>query len=184
MAIEYFSVDRRGFYKAGGTLDLFKDNPLGHTLLPVDDFISPEALRAHLKDLFPDGLSLHGWDYVTRHTDIVRSAGKHYVDYEVALELVLEYVRRSSFADSPSRWQCYFAFDSLGAAKAFRRDNRPIYRLEADKVLRRDQRWLRLGNQGVLGSYAAHRFWSGEATTTPDSEHMLVPPVTVVEQVA
>lgn len=185
MAIDYFSVDRRGFYKAGGTLGLFKQNPLaGYGFLSVEDFIGPQDLKAHLEELFPDGLSLHGWDYMTRHTDFLNSRGNTYSDYSVTLELVLEYVRRSSFVGSPSRLQSYFAFDSLPEVMAFKVGNQPVYRLDADKVMQADQCWLRLGNQNAVGSFAAHKFWSGAGATNPKWEHMLVPPVRVLEQVA
>ena len=185
MTTDYFSVDRRGFYNVGRTLDLFKQNPFPFTYLAVEDFISPADLASHLNGLFPAGLSLHGWDFMTRHLDFQRNdvTAINYANYESTLELVLEYVRRTAFAASPSRLQSYFAFESLQAAREFRTNTQPIYRIQADTVLRLDQRWLRHGNQSVIGSYCAHKYWSGAAVTNPKWEHMLVPPVRVVERV-
>ena len=45
MNTELFSVDRRGFYKVGGTLDLSTENPLGYSLLSVENFIAPEKTK-------------------------------------------------------------------------------------------------------------------------------------------
>jgi hypothetical protein len=190
MPTEYFSLDRRGFYKVGETLDLFKQNPLTNSpLLAVPNLVMPEELQKHLEELFPDGLSLHGWTYMTWYTDFVHSQGAKYSNYDVTLELVLEYVRRSTFADRPSRLQSYFAFTSLEEAIAFRLNNgataisQPIYRLHADRIMQADQEWLKLGNQNAIGSLCARKFWSGTASPNPKWEYMLVPPVHVLEQV-
>jgi hypothetical protein len=58
-----------------------------------------------------------------------------------------------------------------------------IYRLEPTSVQKLDQNWLRLGNQSALGWYAAHKYWSGDATANPKWEHVLAPPVKVVAKV-
>jgi hypothetical protein len=58
MTIEYFSVDRRGCYKVGNDLGLFKQNPAKIPLQSVEDFITPQDLEIHLNQLFPDGLFL------------------------------------------------------------------------------------------------------------------------------
>jgi hypothetical protein len=137
MTTEFFSVDRRGLYKIGDTLTLFKQNPLSSTFLAVEDFIAPGELAAHLSVLFPDGLSLRGWDYMTRHLDFLTKAGTStcYASYDATLELVLEYVRRAAFRHHPSRLQSYFAFASLDDAKAFRVGTQPIYRLHANAAV-------------------------------------------------
>lgn len=184
MTADYFSVDRRGFYQVGGTLGLFDQSPLAATLLAVDDFITPEHLRAHLKQLFPDGLSLHGWDYMTSPNLLIQTPGAPVqANYSLSLELLVEYVRRSGFPQRSSRLQSYFAFASLDEATAFRTGEQQIYRLHADVVLQLDQRWLRHGHQNAIASYCAHKYWSGTAATSPKWEHMLVPPVRVIERV-
>ena len=187
MPIQYFSLDRRGFYRVGESLGLFQQNPLTNSpLRSVPNLVAPEDLQRHLEELFPDGLSLHGWAYMSWYTDFLNSQGNQYVNYSSTLELAFEYVRRSSFAECPSRLQCYFAFSSLDEARVFRatsgQANQPIYRLSADRVVQADQVWLRLGNQIAAASFYAYKFWSGAASPTPKWEHMLVPPVQVLEQ--
>jgi hypothetical protein len=187
MTSEYFSVDRRGFYKVGGMLELFKQNPFPWTtFLPVEGLVAPKDLEMHLMELFPDGISLHGWHYMTSHNDFLIKHGTtiHYANYEATLELVLEYVRCAFFPQCGSRLQSYFAFSSLEAALAFRTNGNPIYRLEASSVQKFDQNWLRHGNQSVTGSYSAHKYWSGKASPNPKWEHLLTTPVRVLEQVA
>jgi hypothetical protein len=122
--------------------------PLAAQFLSVEDFIAPDQLRDHLQHLFPNGLSLHGWDYLTRRQLLIQVPG-HPVqaDYSLSLELLVEYVRRAAFPDHPSRLQSYFAFGSLEEATSSRTGGQPIYRLDADVALQLDQRWLRHGHQ-------------------------------------
>ena len=196
MSVQYFSLDRRGFYKVGEDLGLYKKNPFVHSpLVTVLNLVAQDDLQKHLNDIFPDGLSLHGWDYMTRASLVssyMPQPPHAFVpittyDHSTILELVLEYVRRSTFADCPSRLQSYFAYTSLSKAQDFQQKNgkthHKIYRLYADRVIKVDQTWLKLGTQNALGSYFANRFWSSIGSPTPEWEHMLVPPVHVVEQI-
>ena len=176
----YYSVDRRGRYKVGCALQLLSDSPPEGKQLSDGDFVRADELRAHIHELFPEGLSLHGWDYVTRSP--LTPDGKCVI-YSTALEIFVEYVRRASFPALPSRLQSYFAFDNLEDTKDFAAANgqKPIYRLRADRVLRFDQNWLRLGWQSAYSSFAARSYWSGSSTPEPKWEYLLVPPVDVVE---
>src|SRR5690348_12270730 len=57
-----YSVDRSGLYQTGGTLDLWQQDPLpGRPFWRLPDWFEADDLRAHVAELFPDGLSLHGW---------------------------------------------------------------------------------------------------------------------------
>ena len=181
MATDYFSVDRRGFYKVGAALDLFKENPLQRSFISTEGLNTPQDSVSHLQRLFPTGLSLHGWDYMTRVQDWSKT--KSDTIYDCTLELLFEYVRRAAFPERPSRMQCYFAFPTIEAAQAFKADDQPIYRVHADAVLQLDQYWLTHGDQSVIASYAAHSYWSGAGSEQPNWEYMLVPPVKVLERI-
>jgi hypothetical protein len=188
MEIQYFSLDRRGFYKAGETLGLYQQNPLPNSsYVSVGTHITPNILQKHLLTLFPKGLSLHGWEYMTRPC-LMQLPNAVGADYSVTLELVLEYVRRAAFMGQPSRLQSYFAFDSLSDVINFRAGfgqlHQPIYLLKPSQTIQLDQEWLRLGHQNAIGTYCAHQYWSEAASTTPKWEHILVPPIHVVKQVA
>src|SRR5262249_26425141 len=54
----FYSVDRSGLYQTGGTLDLWQQDPvLGRPFLRLPDWFEAADLRAHVAELFPDGLS-------------------------------------------------------------------------------------------------------------------------------
>jgi hypothetical protein len=101
MTADYFSVDRRGFYQTGRTLGLFEQSLLPATLLHVEDFITPEHLRAHLKQLFPDGLSVRCWAYdqpKPSHPDARRTGSSR---LHPSLELLVEYSDEPHFPNAP-----------------------------------------------------------------------------------
>ena len=82
-----------------------------------------DEISAFVAQQFPDGLSRHGWDYMTTSVDYVihRPNQQHYILYVPQIELVFELVRRTDFPDRPSRLQSYFAFESLADAQSFER---------------------------------------------------------------
>jgi hypothetical protein len=61
----FYSVDRRGLYQTGGTLDLWKQGPLlGRPVWRLPDWFEADDLRAHVAE----GLSLHGWQYMVERS--------------------------------------------------------------------------------------------------------------------
>jgi hypothetical protein len=65
MTGEFYSVDRRGFYKVGGTLGLFEADPYRRPLYGSSEgWYKTSDLQDHLRKLFPGGLSLHGWEWM------------------------------------------------------------------------------------------------------------------------
>jgi hypothetical protein len=185
--ILFYSVDRRGFYKAGEFLNLSQSDPRSGAVPFLNshlNWFTGDDLRQHIRDMFPDGLSLHGWQFtVCHHLISTDQNGVRYTHNECAIELVFEYARRATFPGCPSRFQSFFAWDSLDAAKAFNKASHPIYQLESEASFRADSAWLNLNEQNAIGSYSAHRYWSGAPTPEPKWEYLLKPPVRVVEQV-
>jgi hypothetical protein len=99
----FYSVDRSGFYQTAGTLDLWQQDPLpGRPFWRLPDWFEADDLRAHVAELFPDGLSLHGWQYMVERHDFIRPTNSDalFVNHNMVVELVFEYVRRAAF---PSR---------------------------------------------------------------------------------
>lgn len=99
----FYSVDRRGHYRIGKDLGLFRENPLPYQILAKPGLATPTDLQVHLRQIFPSGLSLHGWNYMTRIGDNPVLRDIAYTPYETTLELILEYVRRTTFPKLPSR---------------------------------------------------------------------------------
>jgi len=183
----FYSVDRRGFYKVGGTLDLTQTDPRSGATPFLNSHLgwfTPDDLKQHIQRMFPEGLSLHGWQFtVCRHLICTDENGFKYTHNECAIELAFEYVRRAAFPNCPSRFQSFFAWDSLDAARTFKQAGQPIYRLECEQSFRADSAWLNLNEQNAIGSYSAHRYWSGVPTPTPKWEFLLKPPVRIIEQI-
>jgi hypothetical protein len=148
--------------------------------------VQPSDLQEHVDAMFPKGVTEHGRQYFVGNTVIGPVQ-------EPAIELLFEYVRRASFADTPSRFESVFAFNSLADAQQFRADTgaagAAIWEVEAEPGLRADMNYLRLvGVSALTVSYFAHRYWAGESSA-PDSapealwEYLLLPPVRVVARV-
>jgi hypothetical protein len=178
-----YSVDRRGFCKVGGTLDLMRESPLpGRRIVEFPNFMSAEAFVDNLSSLFPEGLSFHGWAYLSADLLIQPQGYPVVAAYEPALEIIFEVMRLSKFAHAPSRFQSYFAWETKEAAKEFANGS-PIYEVESETCFRADQAWLRLGYQGAMTLLFAERYWSGVSSVTPRWEILLTPPVHVLSRV-
>ena len=64
-----------------------------------------DDLRTHVAELFPDGLSQHGWQYMVERHDFIRPTNSDtlFVNHNMVVELVFEYVRRAVFPSRGSR---------------------------------------------------------------------------------
>jgi len=112
----FYSVDRSGLYQTGGTLDLWQQDPLlGRPFWRLPDWFEADDLRAHVAELFPDGLSLPGWQYMVERQDFIRPTNSDalFVNHNMVVELVFEYVRRAVLPSRCSRFQSFFAWESL-----------------------------------------------------------------------
>ena len=180
-----YSVDTHGSYCAGGTLELWTQDPNKRPFWRVPGRFEKKELEDHLIELFPEGLSPHGWRYMLDRFDFIRDPINNdaFVNHTWQVEFAFEMVRRAAFPKRNSRFQSYFAWETLDAARSFRRDGQTIYRAQAEKGFRADQNWLTLGTQGVATSLCAHRYWSGAASSESLWEIVLYAPVRIVDRV-
>ena len=135
----FYSVDRSGLYQTGGTLDLWQqDKVLGRPFWRLPDWFEADDLRTHVAELFPDGLSQHGWQYMVERHDFIRPTNSDalFVNHNMVVELVFEYVRRAVFPSRGSRFQSFFAWESLEMARAFRKEGQALYRVESSSIFR------------------------------------------------
>jgi hypothetical protein len=182
----FYSVDRSGLYQTGRALDLWQQDPvLGRPFWRLPDWFEANDLRTHVAELFPDGLSLHGWQYMVERHDFIRPTNSDalFVNHNMVVELVFEYVRRAVFPSRRSRFQSFFGWESIEMARAFRKEGQALYRVESSSIFRADQSWLTLGVQNAIASLSAHRYWSGAPSGTPRWEILLAPPVRVMERI-
>lgn len=143
-------------------------------------------LKKLIEEEFPDGLSLHGWQYMTERRDFIQhpTTGDTYVHNSWQTELFFELVRRSFYPAMPSRFQSFYAWESPEAATAFRAGEQPVYRVEADRCFRADQTWLTLGVQNAAGWLHARRYWEGISTQVPKWEIVMRAPIRIVERIS
>lgn len=177
----FYSADRRGFYSQGSLTLWTEDprpNPQPFANSGRNDFTS-EDIASHVRELFPDGLSLHGWDFARQWHNPVQGDGDWYIRSSPNIELVFEFVRRAQFPHLPSRLQSFYGFDSLDRVKSFAGGGCPIFELEPSTSFRADIAWLYLGTQLSVASFNAHQYWRGVPSAQPDWEYLLVPPVKV-----
>lgn len=104
----------------------------------------------------------------------------------VAAEMSFEWVRRAKFAHRPSRFESLFCCASPSEARLLAPDDdgAPLWRVELVEDVapfRGDANWYALGGSALELSSNAHRYWEGEATSTPTWEWLCPLPVRVVE---
>lgn len=189
-----FSVDRRRIYSVGGILPLSLKDPCSKErplVYRTDEWVTHDEIQAFLETAMPDGMSRHGWDYMTAVQDYVlhQPNQQHYIRNLPQIEIVCELVRRSHFPNLPSRLQSYFAFLKKEEAVKFSRNQPPqekplgIYELSSDKALIADQEWLKLGYSPAMSWLMAYKYWSGAVSKTPIFEVILGPPVKVIRRI-
>ena len=59
-----YSVDKHGSYRAGGSLILLTQDPKKRPFWRVPGRFEKKELEDHLVELFPEGLSPHGWRFM------------------------------------------------------------------------------------------------------------------------
>src|SRR5262249_27066352 len=88
---------------------------------------------------------------VERH-DFLRPSNSDalFVNHNMVVELVFEYVRRAVFPSRCSRFQSFFAWESLEMARAFRKEGQALYRVESSSIFRADQSWMDHLKDGLI----------------------------------
>lgn len=177
---EFFSVDRLGRLSPGQALQVDL-NLVGWPLYAISGYVSDAELEGFARDHFGTGLSRHGKDHLlSQHI-----SGS--VPISPAIELVFELVRRASFPERPSRLSSAFGWSTLDEARKFKAQIRapaaPTFRVSCDRSFRCDMDLLRMGNSILVAWLFADKYWRGEQGPQPKWEELLIPPVTVLEQV-
>src|SRR6516225_10070822 len=126
-----YSVDKHGSYCAGGSLILLTQDPKNRPFWRVPGRFEKKELEDHLVELFPEGLSPYGWRHMLDRHDFLRDpiTNDAFVNHTWQVELVFEMVRRAAFPKINSRFQSYFAWETLDAARSFRKKTQTIYRI-------------------------------------------------------
>lgn len=152
----------------------------------------PTDTARHYRQVFPAGVSQHGFEYVVNG-----QRGSPGGDKLGAIEMLCELVRRSDFAAKPSRFQSVFACQTVEDALRFAEkfpingeNGSPlqavIWEVEAETAPGHigDMRLLSLGDNWLMAWTLMHRYWQGEFNPDPHWEVLLSPPVSVLRRAA
>lgn len=157
----FYHVDRTDTLKNLKTIELIKPNV-------------PEEFKETLLELFPDGLSRHGYHYALQSFE-----GQH---ISTSIEQIFELYRRMYFPDKPSRFQSFFAFTSLEDAINFTLDY-PLAKIYEVSI---DHDNYHIGDMNLVKGETiiqCHKYvldyWSGRLSDNPIKEVLLVPPIRI-----
>jgi hypothetical protein len=183
--MNFFTVDRARSLKINTTIHLSQQDPFNNQFWTVNGLFSQNDLETHLKKIFPDGLSYHGWKYLKqRHTYGENNNFSH--DGSFLLEMNLEYVRQAYFSSKPSRLQSLFACLSIEDAETFKKKYGNsldiIYEVEGEISHIADMQLTLLGVQNITGDYLAHKYWNGMKTDNEFNEVILKLPVRILRE--
>lgn len=146
-----------------------------------------EEFKQLVKEYYPEGLSTFGKDYLMEPVRYERVNGYGYISNVMSIDAYFELVRRLRFSDRPSRYQSFFAWETLSEAQAFNQfktaGQGEIFKVISAKAIRLDANWLKIGQLYLEGIIFAEKYWKGEASENPSWEWLLRFPVTVIEQV-
>lgn len=134
------------------------------------------------KRAFPDGVSLFGYRHMTRDVPF-EQVSQEKVDLEIKCELM----RRKFFGHIPSRFQSFFAFETINEAIEFCDSTTQesgivgsIWEVEADRIHHRGDMELLMPGRSTEPDLFA--YWNGKPQdgVKPTWECLVVPPVKMI----
>jgi hypothetical protein len=172
----YFTVDRTSTLHPGLVFDR------------QEIALDPPEMQQFARDLFPDGVTRHGWQYFVNPVQLLAPGG---ANASFISDFAFELVRRSYAPHRPSRYTSVFGWGSVEDAVAFRTTfcagQGSVWELDGPaEAFRADMRCLNIGGTSLSTWYLACRYWDGEpndANAEPMWEYLLELPVTVVDRV-
>jgi len=173
----FFTVDRLGKLKASQVLDL-----------QIYADVMPPVLQSLVDSLVPEGVSQHGEQYLLKNPNSQLKAVAN-----SPIEMFFELFRRARFPTRPSRYQSWFAAETLEEAQAFRQKYgnpaNSIWEVEANSFFKANMSLLKPTNSMLCQAYLAQCYWngsegpSGELKIPPFWEVLLMPPVKVIQEI-
>ncbi len=139
-----------------------------------------QALAKTLEELYPDGISRHGFSYLVDPDK--------YMYINTNIEQMFELYRQLYFPDKPSRFQSFFCFVTPDQAIEFynlnscKHSEAKILKIDTgdSKIHIGDMNLLK-GNTILQSHDNAMRYWSGDLTPTSIQEALVALPVKVVD---
>lgn len=169
-----YHIDRANFLRVGMDISFFKP-----TNYP------DKELQKEIELLYPKGLSKHGIYYLA---DIPLPEHRD----NAIIESVFEYERRLNFQNKLSRYQSFFASETLEDLnfwyKLIGSNVCTLWEIEFNhsNYLILDSNWLSLGTNKppfLTASYNAKQYWSGKKSDNYIPELLISPPLTAVRKI-
>jgi len=184
--MDFFHVDRQKQLKIGTLCNLDDVYSNMRILLPNTLYSKDDVIHT-IENLFPDGLSKHGRQYLLEQDLIISDQIGNpmpLAPHMPMIELIFELVRRSEFPDQMSRFQSMFGCESIEDARKFKEkfcgNQGQICLVECKEYSRLDMSLLLLGKTSIGSVFYARKYWSGEAGNTPEWEILMKPPIEVI----
>jgi hypothetical protein len=186
---KFYTVDRSGNADKNITFSL-KSNYSDHQIWTVQNVYDEGDVISRIIQMYPDGLSEHGIQYLIKHGLVIFENGTNkplsITHTTPMVEAIFELVRKSEFPQLPSRMQSMFAWCELDDAKEFNAglgSTCSIYEVESDQAFIADQNLLYLGGS-IIGAYEmARKYWSGERGNNCKLEAVIRLPVVLANAI-
>ncbi|MEK3699367.1 hypothetical protein NYE33_20555 [Paenibacillus sp. FSL R10-2199] len=165
-----YHIDRLGSLKAGETIRL------------RDVSLNPSILKDILDQRYPSGLSMHGDKYYATQANEGELQ-------DILTENIYEYERRLHYPNLPSRFQSFFASETIETAmfwvSRIGLHNYNLWEVEfsEDKYVKLDAAWLGIDKNNLsfpVAAYFSEKYWSGVASENPQWELLIQPPVRII----
>jgi hypothetical protein len=152
----------------------------------VQGLFSEKEVIDKINDLYPNGISRHGIQYMSEKFEFPKWNGKDYVHHIPMIEWTFELIRRVNFKELPSRFESVFGCETLEQARIFKIKRRNgsgnIYKVLAEKSFKADMNYLYLGPSILGNQVLAEKYWKSQATENPFWEILMTGDVEVKEK--
>lgn len=154
----------------------------------IEDVFSINDLKMKLSELYPQGISNHGIQYLCgRFPYRQDSSGVHWLPDMTAIESTFELVRLWKFSDKPSRFTSFYGCETIEEAKSFNQKYRGnkgfIFKVFSDSYFKADMSLLMTGASVIANYSFAEKYWKGESGINPFWEILMPGPIKILEHI-
>lgn len=151
-----------------------------------DDFYSKNEFQSHKLQLFPDGISNHGLNYL-HHLFEVNNSTQNNELVSFTIESFFELVRRHKFPNIKSRFVSFFGSLTIEDSKRMRTDffknEGSIYKVSCENFFIADMSLINLRGSIIGMDIIAEKYWSGKCSNNPIFEVLMEYPIIIGEKV-
>ncbi len=181
---EFYTVSRKDISNLK-ELTLFDSSP--DEIYEVTNLFTQNEAKHKIKELFPNGISSHGKQYLHDKYNYIYDANKtSYVSYLHIIEITFELVRQIKFKDKLSRFESIFGWETIEEAIKFRLEKgKPtdkIYKVSTKSFVKADMNLLYTAT--IPGNIIiAEKYWNGESSQNPCWEILMTAPVKILSEI-